>query len=116
MSGETTYRVKVSRQNIADPQVEEALRRVEDAVAATAGVIVHIPGPTPATPGEAFVVPHGLGVTPAWLSMIDNGDQAGTIFADDQGDKSQWTPTTIVVRCSVGGETNLAIRLMAKPR
>ena len=105
--------VKVGQ--LQDPAADSAMDRITADRDRTFGTIVRIPGPTPATPGEAFAVQHPLGVIPAWVSVVDAGDHGGSIYADDMTDKPQWTASTVVVRCTVGSETNLAIRLTARP-
>ena len=117
MTRPTTYAPTAAKVGpLTDPAADAAVDRLMAARAQEVGIIVHIPGPTPATPGEAFSVPHSLGTKPSWVAMVDNGDQGGIIFADDISDKPLWTDSMVVVRCDVGSEMNMAIRLTAKPQ
>ncbi len=117
MTGNPNFMPKAIKTGpMADAVAEAAFDRVTADRDQSFGVIVQIPGPTPATPGEAFTVAHALGATPSWIAMVDAGDHGGVIYADDVNDKPSWTSATVIVRCTVANETNLAIRLRVRPQ
>lgn len=105
--------VKVGQ--LQDPAADSAVDRLAADRDRSFGTIVRIPGPTPAAAGQPFDVQHPLGVIPAWVSVVDAGDNGGSIYANDLDDKPRWTASTVVVRCTLPSETNLAIRLVARP-
>jgi hypothetical protein len=121
MADETIRRVTLPKRvsYTADADLDEFLERASVAVEKLAGVEIEIPGPTPSSAGsgsdeEKFLVPHNLGVRPDAVAMVDNGDNGGIVYAN-QDDKTEWTDTTVTVRCTMPNETNLTIRLTRRP-
>lgn len=117
MADETHYAVRVRKtsRHTLDRGLDPLLEGSASAVEKMAGVEVEIPGPTPLTPGELFLLPHTLGKRPDRVAMVDNGDSGGIIFASPE-DKAQWSDVQVAVRCTVGAETNMTIRLTMRPQ
>ncbi len=111
MPGESSTAIRILKaRRLGEANLDDFADRTVAAVAALAGVDVYIAGPTPDKAGTPFVVSHGLGEVPHYVTMVDNGDFGGICFARAE-DKAQWTSAHVVLRCTVNRETNLTVRL-----
>jgi len=114
-SGIRGYVLRIKkRRKMKDADEEELWRKTEQAIALLAGVEIEYAGPTPPVEDVRFVVTHNLGYLPERVAMVDNGDYGGIVYATPE-DKLLWTDKSVVLRCTVGKETNLTFRLTRRP-